>query len=83
MRGVSYDDSYTTRNFSHRTETIFINFVQESCSNACEALLSFDNEENKQDICNRWTESTRLLVDVSSFNNITSEEDSDTNIQYM
>ena len=42
--------------------------------------MSFDNKGDKRDVSIRETESTPLLVDVNSFNNTTSEENSDTNI---
>ena len=77
---VSDNKNYTTQNLRHNRETISVNFVQESCSNAREALVSFDNEGNKQDVSIRETESAPLLVGVNGQNYNTSEENSDTNI---
>ena len=74
MSCVSVDDKYTTQNLGHKTETIFMNFVQENCSNALEALVSLDNENDKQDINVCESESTSLVVEVNSFNNNSSEE---------
>ena len=41
---VSDDDKYTMQNLGHRTESISINFLQESCSSAREASVSLRNK---------------------------------------
>ena len=42
--------------------------------------MSLDNEGDTQDVSVRETESIQPLLDVNSFNNNTSEENSDTNV---